>query len=535
MEMFMSNNSYAKRREMRDKFFSLLDEKMKDTNSIYLYHKKLRDDSQWRLRFTIIDKEPKIFLTDYQIRIFKELDIDYIKEKVRGTDYTDYVYAGIDNIKASIESNNTPVSLNKLITGFIGPYLNKDRSTHNYNVYISFLFKTEELKNILMDYSDKFTKTSKTFISIKKETVNLLFSDEESIIISESDNDIEDSDAEEIEEETNEIDTTVRNLILFGPPGTGKSYKIQKQMETIQEDTKAENIIRTTFHPEYSYYDFIGQYKPVVGYELTGGNIYDYRGEKLPKKPFIYYDFVPGPFIKAVIKAIEKDKQRENIALVIEEINRGNSSAIFGDIFQLLDRNYDVDSDDYGRSIYPIDVSVEIKSYIIRELGWTDENWNGYFKDGFVLPKNLFIYATMNTSDQSLFPMDSAFKRRWNMEYVNIDYEEVNLLDKYIKFPHLDKEMRWLDFLKVINRKIVEYTQTDDKQMGQWFITGDGSDINFFSKMYSYLWFDVFRHDPSKMFKDEIKTYDDLIQNRNKGVIRDEILNEVEKAELDNE
>lgn len=329
-------------------------------------------------------------------------------------------------------------------------------------------------------------------------------------------NPVEENENKGIIEEENMSNSEARNIIFFGPPGTGKSHEVG---ERIKKNTGKEDniIIRTTFHPEYSYYDFVGQYKPVVGKEKVGSEIKDYEDTDMKyMKPFIYYEFIPGPFIKAVIKALPDPS--EKVFLIIEEINRGNCAAIFGDIFQLLDREND------GASKYGIDISAELKAYIEKELKWPKEEWSKKFPKGFTIPSNLYIYATMNTSDQSLFPMDSAFKRRWEMEYIRINYDDDEKNRKNVSLPKPYEGKKWINFIKIINEKIVNFTQSDDKQIGQWFINGEITPENFKGKVLSYLWFDVFRQEPKELFKEDIKTYDDVIEKYDKGVIKDDIM-----------
>ena len=279
--------------------------------------------------------------------------------------------------------------------------------------------------------------------------------------------------------------------IFFGAPGTGKSHKIDynlfkdkegnligKGIKEIPEDRK----FRTTFHPDYDYAQFVGAYKP-----KKEGNA-------------ITYSFVPQVFAKAYATAWKlyldakgdsrlrgnDDKNGENdsgkdiqVYLVIEEINRGNCAQIFGDIFQLLDR------DSEGFSQYSIDADCDFAE-------WLKENGIG---DGKLkLPPNLNILATMNTSDQSLFPMDSAFKRRFDWEYVPINYEKAEadfiVGDASFKF-------KWLDFLKKVNADIYKVTQSEDKQMGEFFIKPKNKDYitldEFRSKVLFYLWDSVYK------------------------------------------
>tara|TARA_B100000073_G_C23720899_1_gene567623 strand:- start:176 stop:1468 length:1293 start_codon:yes stop_codon:yes gene_type:complete len=268
-----------------------------------------------------------------------------------------------------------------------------------------------------------------------------------------------------------------RNLIYFGAPGTGKSFHIE-------ETTKNQKVFRTMFHEEYSYFDFIGQYKPIVSEKSSQGNYLNARGKLIQsKEPIILYDYIAGCFIKSYIEA--KSNPEENIYLIIEEINRGNCAAIFGDIFQLLDR------DETHKSKYPISTTVELENYL--------KEYNIDNPDKLEIPSNLFVIATMNTSDQSLYPMDSAFKRRWNMKFVPINYNEENLKNTLIE----GTEVKWLDFLYSINELIGEKLESENKMLGQWFVKAENNLIyedDFKNKVLNYLYYDVFKHDRKAVF-----------------------------------
>lgn len=305
------------------------------------------------------------------------------------------------------------------------------------------------------------------------------------------------------------------NKIIFGPTGTGKStlcdfYRHENHVED-------NNLFRTTFYEEYSYYDFFGQYKPIV---LRNGNTtlsvrtaelnehtkkIDLQHKRISEH-IITYQFVPGIFFNALIKAKYNQKNnKEKVFLIIEEINRGNCSSIFGDIFQLLDRNSN------GESTYKLTLSNDVKRYLMDLLVDADQNesqtFQGipsskffevlsdmFFEDKISIPENLILVGTMNTSDQSLFPIDSAFKRRWDMEYCHINYNE-NLL-KNTKIENLS--IKWMDFLKIVNDRILYETKSEDKQIGQWFIkpneNNEISEKDCKNKLISYLYFDVFKH-----------------------------------------
>ena len=289
--------------------------------------------------------------------------------------------------------------------------------------------------------------------------------------------------------------------VFFGAPGTGKSHKIDynlfkdedgnligKGIKRIPEDRK----FRTTFHPDYDYAQFVGAYKPKK--ELN----------KTTNKEELTYSFVPQVFAKAYAAAWKQyfasgnESSAENqVYLVTEEINRGNCAQIFGDIFQLLDRDSD------GFSQYSIDADCDFATWLkedsILKIVWSE--YETKVGDGKLkLPPNLNILATMNTSDQSLFPMDSAFKRRFDWEYVpiNYDHSEAGFI---IEIG--DSKYKWLDFLKKVNADIYDATHSEDKQMGEFFIKPKSDDLKiafneFRSKVLFYLWDSVYKDETER-------------------------------------
>ena len=260
--------------------------------------------------------------------------------------------------------------------------------------------------------------------------------------------------------------------IYCGAPGTGKSYKINE----ITKSTK--NFTRTTFHPDSDYSTFVGCYKPTM--EPTGTIV----GGKEQTK--ISYSYVAQAFLQAYTAAWKNTS--EPYYLIIEEINRGNCAQIFGDLFQLLDR------DENGMSSYGITPDKDIANYLKKEFA-KSEIENADIKSGntMMLPSNLYILATMNTSDQSLFPIDSAFKRRWDWEYVPI--EDVGK-KHYIKVGN--KKYDWWTFIDTINNSIDHITGSEDKKMGYWFVKPQNNDREitakqFVGKVLFYLWNDVYK------------------------------------------
>ena len=275
-----------------------------------------------------------------------------------------------------------------------------------------------------------------------------------------------------------ETTQTLSNLplqqIFYGAPGTGKSCGIKRVLAG--NNIPNENIFRTTFHPDSDYSTFVGAYKPtmevVPRYESsTGTQVEEKR---------IAYNFIPQAFLNAYVRAYQTD---ENVYLIIEEINRGNCAQIFGDLFQLLDRGDD------GKSDYSIKADTDIKTYLETALGSESEGIKG---GNLCLPANLYILATMNTSDQSLFPIDSAFKRRWEWEYVPIRNEAKGWV-----IAADGQEWDWWQFLNAVNEKIGSITDSEDKKLGYYFVKpADGHTITaktFVGKVLFYLWNDVFK------------------------------------------
>lgn len=272
------------------------------------------------------------------------------------------------------------------------------------------------------------------------------------------------------------IGTQPLQQIWYGAPGTGKSHEVNEL--TVGMDNK--NVFRTTFHPDSDYSTFVGCYKPqkerVLLRNSLGAPAIDPTTKKEVYEEKITYKFEPQAFVKAYVRAYQTD---EPVALVIEEINRGNCAQIFGDIFQLLDRKN-------GVSEYPVKPDSSLNDYLKEELG------DKYDEDrGMVIPSNLHIWATMNTSDQSLFPIDSAFKRRWDWKYVPIN---TRMEDWYIEVG--GEKYSWSIFLEKVNKEIFEATNSEDKQLGFYFCKATAGVIGaerFVNKVLFYLYNDVFK------------------------------------------
>ena len=319
--------------------------------------------------------------------------------------------------------------------------------------------------------------------------------------------------------------------IYYGAPGTGKS-------KTIKDLTFGESVIRTTFHPDSDYASFVGTYKPiteeVVLRDCNGKKVIDEETNEVVKEERIAYKFIPQAFLEAYVEAWKKLGSSKKQFLIIEEINRGNCAQIFGDLFQLLDRN------EYGFSDYPIVADKDMQKYLEKEFeGWEitnkdeinqlygEANMVNLIMKGerLVLPSNLYIWATMNTSDQSLFPIDSAFKRRWDWKYVPIregrDKETNAPLNWYINTG--DKQYKWWSFISKVNELIGSLTNSEDKKLGYFFCKAKDGEIDadlFVSKVIFYLWNDVFKDYgfDDKDFQDEegkILSFDRFYQDVN--------------------
>ena len=263
--------------------------------------------------------------------------------------------------------------------------------------------------------------------------------------------------------------------IFYGAPGTGKSNTIKHEV-----DNKGKICFRTTFHPDSDYSTFVGCYKP----KMKESTITKDGGTTKEEK--IIYSFCPQAFVKAYIEAWNTE---EEVYLIIEEINRGNCAQIFGDLFQLLDRKD-------GVSEYPIDADSDLANYIgtaLRDSTRTDIPPKVQDGSKLMLPANLYIWATMNTSDQSLFPIDSAFKRRWDWKYIPIKKHDEGYIIK------LDDETTydWWGFLEKINQVIDDTTNSEDKKLGYFFVKAEDKIIGadkFVGKVLFYLWNDVFKN-----------------------------------------
>lgn len=290
----------------------------------------------------------------------------------------------------------------------------------------------------------------------------------------------------------NDIDNFPYNWILFGAPGTGKSWELNERMKKLLN--LGGKYERVTFHPDYTYSQFIGTYKPTTD---NNGNI--------------CYQFVPGPFMRIYVRSLQSEKydNPKPCLLIIEEINRARVSGVFGDIFQLLDRKED------GTSQYEIQTNEDIKKYLANELGGNPSDY-----PVLKLPNNMFLWATMNSADQGVYPMDTAFKRRWTFEYISIDakQEEVKCTVNLVK-DNPETNVNWNRLRKAINAKLLDTCRVnEDKLLGPFFLSKKAIKADeanhiideeafrkaFKSKVIMYLFEDAARQYRSRLFKSDI-------------------------------
>ncbi len=290
-----------------------------------------------------------------------------------------------------------------------------------------------------------------------------------------------------------------RNLIYFGAPGTGKSYTLKGDKKELfnqnrnNSDEHFDNLIdinqveQVTFHPDYSYADFVGCYKPVS------------EGDT------IKYQYILGPFLRILKNALTYTNKK--YLLIIEEINRANIAAVFGDIFQLLDR------DKSGRSEYFITPSDEIKKALNTE--------QSLIKDKLYIPSNMYIWATMNSADQGVFPMDTAFKRRWSFKYLDINSGEDKIQNKITTLSlnnNLNQTINWNNLRHAINNKLTEIGINEDKLLGSYFLKPDLLTTEKFkdafkNKVLMYLFEDAAKHKGEILFKEYQKRFSTILKD----------------------
>ena len=303
------------------------------------------------------------------------------------------------------------------------------------------------------------------------------------------------------------------NWIFFGAPGTGKSYQLNR---LAKESFAVGNVVRVTFYPDYTYSQFVGCFKPVTRYKDDGS--------ARKQESYISYEFVPGPFLETYVKAVQNPD--EKYLLIVEEINRANPAAVFGDVFQLLDR------DEKGRSEYEIAVPREMRDYLGLRLAeyansgcihdpaklMSEQERLANEARHLSLPPNMYIWATMNSADQGVFPMDTAFKRRWDFRYIGIDdgenAEVGGRLLSEIEVPCGGQSIVWNKLRRAINEFMAgdDLKINEDKLLGPFFIspaslTPERFPEVFKGKVLLYLYEDAGKTKRSKMFDRGLNTY----------------------------
>ena len=294
--------------------------------------------------------------------------------------------------------------------------------------------------------------------------------------------------------------------IFYGAPGTGKSHAVKMETEAWE---KRGRVVRTTFHPDSDYSTFVGAYKPTT----ESVQRYDINNKPMTRdgvpvmEQIITYEFVEQAFLQAYIDAWKNREEPE--FLIIEEINRGNCAQIFGDLFQLLDRG------DNGFSEYAIRADKDLQKHLCKAFEDVEIADYPNVKTGkeLLLPSNLYIRATMNTSDQSLFPIDSAFKRRWDWKYAPITKGNDNGTELNWMIEVDGNQYDWWTFVRTINKHVFDTTNSEDKQLGFFFCKAMDNIISaetFVCKVIFYLWNDVF-----KDFGFDDKIFEDKEDNEN--------------------
>jgi hypothetical protein len=292
-----------------------------------------------------------------------------------------------------------------------------------------------------------------------------------------------------------------RNRVIYGAPGTGKSHQLNAEVEALfPADMLRE---RVTFYPEYNYAQFIGSYRPVPIYREGASNLYEAdKSTKLSdgKEPLIDYRFVPGPFLRMLCRAIKNPSH--NFVLVIEELNRADAPAVFGEAFQMLDRA------DGGEGKFAVSLPPEAQAYLAME---------GLDPSKISLPTNFYLWATMNSADQGVLPLDAAFKRRWSFEYLALNRHEAATSDWQIELKFLSQPIAWNAFRQAINDRLLKIEIAEDRLLGPFFMRRDElSSIDAFkNKILLYLRDDVVRHEPGMLFTHS--SYGELARSYDQG------------------
>lgn len=428
-----------------------------------------------------------------------------IQELLKGTYVKDLVdEEGIDVIAEDVEADYSIEELGAILSEMYNLSENKTTSIHMFGLKYAEAIKNSgasvvdivKASNVSDSYHTEVSKGIRIYESILKNEYGIRFADVPEIV--------------QCDFDYSTAQGNGMNKIFYGVPGCGKSYYIEhdilgkdKETKKYTGDYKKDNIIRTTFYQDYSNTDFVGQILPKIVKGANGG------------KDTVEYIFNPGPFTLALIRAI--NNPTEKVALIIEEINRGNAPAIFGDIFQLLDR------DDDSISEYGIK-NVGIIDYLNDYEFTVDGEKKRYTFSEIKIPGNMDIFATMNTSDQNVYTLDTAFTRRWSKERMPNDFNGNEIKDMLV--PGMYK-YTWKEFVDTINGRIQDKLDdlqvNEDKQVGAFFVkkadllpkdtTSDDAEKAkaFAYKVIEYLWDDVSKLDHSVIFNPSYNTFEKLV------------------------
>lgn len=292
-----------------------------------------------------------------------------------------------------------------------------------------------------------------------------------------------------------------RNRILYGAPGTGKSHRLDGEVGAYFGDESLHE--RVTFHPDYTYGQFVGAYRPVPIYRESSGSLVaaDKVTDAGKHEPLIDYTFVPGPFLRLLVRAMKNPDHK--FVLVIEELNRANAPAVFGEVFQLLDR------DNQGLGKFPVTMPTEARDYL-RSHG---------LPVSIRLPANLYLWATMNSADQGVMPLDAAFKRRWTFEYVPLNESQAVTAGWMIQLTFLGGSVPWNAFRAAINDHLRTRDVPEDRLLGPFFMRKEELESGqaFRNKLLLYLRDDVVRHNPEALFKGASLSYGALADAYERG------------------
>ncbi len=369
-------------------------------------------------------------------------------------------HSGVDLIKFFRDRMNIEVGNVDILTNLLIRF-------SDFKQIENLLYSTRQTEPIVLEYSNESSSDKKaffdTFSDIKIRDKNVPYEKEEA--------------------------TESLQQIFYGAPGTGKSHCVKRETDSWE---KIGRVVRTTFHPDSEYSTFVGAYKPTTE-SVQRYDIYNKpmtRDGESVMEQVITYNFVAQAFLKSYVDAWKNREQPE--FLIIEEINRGNCAQILGDLFQLLDRGDD------GYSEYPIKADQDLQKYLNKALADAEIADYPKVKSGeeLMLPDNLYIRATMNTSDQSLFPIDSAFKRRWDWRYIPIAKGSDNGVELNWTVDVAGSKYDWWTFVETINKHVFGQTNSEDKQLGFFFCKAKNNTITvdiFVSKVIFYLWNDVFK------------------------------------------